>query len=560
MDLPSQTTWESDIFRLSTFDFHHFFEFLDFPFSTFGFFFLSPVCPLMKPPRNRTTISPTDSDSKQPRSFLRINTVQASLPKAQLVSFKLALKTRFARLRCVFSVCELNNYEPNCDQCNNKPTKTRQDRSNHNYTDDRPHDPASATKTTRSPTKSAIQALEGITASLPSSLHPLALHFGNKLISIRSKRITKENIAKRMAKEANYIPKSAKATDFKITLSKGASEDNERVSFLEQQIQQAKDTYESSLKNVIEECISLETSALQSQENETIYTLLASIAEAINTLEGLKTDVHQKVISLIYLDCSFISYTTSTSRDSFISSYCTHHNLENIPTPTIHPLSITHASANERDTELLLHTKSLQRHENNGLQTFRKAIEGIIIAPSVSYEKQIEENNRDIVLKKLSNDIILGKATESTAMELDAEGGASFEQLQELIKKECDKRDKHYRSLENKYNKLQESLQQSQQKNSSPRGQGGASNKKKTSPSTARKAQPQRGRSALKPRPKQQGSRQPQHQKGKADDTTNVVSNEHGRSSMRRRRSRSQLKKKISSTDRNKQRLQSATS
>ena len=363
-----------------------------------------------------------------------------------------------------------------------------------------------------------------------------------------------------MAKEANYNRKSAKATDFKITLSKGALEDSERVSFLEQLIQQAKDTYESSLKNVIEECISFETSALQSQENETIYTLLASIAEAINTLEGLKTDVHQKVISLIYLDCSFISYTTSTSRDSFISSYCTHHNLETIPTPTIHPLSITHASANEHDTELLLHTKSLQQHENNGLQIFRKAIEGIIIAPSVSYEKQIEENNRDIVLKKLSDDIILGKATESTAMELDAEGGAIFEQLQELIKKECDKRDKHYRSLENKYNKLQESLQQSQQKNSSPRGQGGASNKKKISPSTARKAQPQRGRSTLKSRPKQQGSRQPQHQKGKADDTNNVVSNEHGRRSMRRRRSRSQLKKKTSSIDRNKQRPQSATS
>ena len=299
--------------------------------------------------------------------------------------------------------------------------------------------PAPTTKTTRSPTKSAIQALEGITASLPSSLHPLVLHFGIKLISIRSKLITKENIAKRMTKEPNYIPKSAKATDFKITLSKGASEDSERVSFLEQQIQQVKNTYESSLKNVIEECISLETTALQSQENDMIYTLLASIAEAINTLEGIKTDVHQKVISLIYLDCSFISYTTSTSRDSFISSYCTHHNLETIPSPTIHPVSTTHTSATERDTELLLHTKSLQRTENNGLQTFCKAIEGIIIMPSMSYEKQIEENNRDIELKKLSNEIILGKTTESTAMELDAEGGASFEQLQELIKKECDK-------------------------------------------------------------------------------------------------------------------------
>ena len=49
-----------------------------------------------------------------------------------------------------------------------------------------------------------------------------------------------------MTKEPNYIHKSAKAPDLKITISKGASEDSERVSFLEQHIQQAKDTYESS--------------------------------------------------------------------------------------------------------------------------------------------------------------------------------------------------------------------------------------------------------------------------------------------------------------------------
>ena len=63
-------------------------------------------------------------------------------------------------------------------------------------------------------------------------------------------------------------------------------------------------------------------------------------------------------------------------------------------------------------------------------------------------------------------------------MELDAEEGASFEQLQDLIKKECDKRDKNYCSLEQKYNKFQESFEQSQQKSSKARGQGGASNKR----------------------------------------------------------------------------------
>ena len=86
--------------------------------------------------------------------------------------------------------------------------------------------------------------------------------------------------------------------------------------------------------------------------------------------------------------------------------------------------------------------------------------------PSSSFDQQIEENNKEIALKKLSNEIILGKTTENTAMELDAEGGASFEQLQELIKKECDKRDKKYRSLEQKYNKLYDSVEHSQkQKN-----------------------------------------------------------------------------------------------
>ena len=101
---------------------------------------------------------------------------------------------------------------------------------------------ASTPKTNQSQTKTAIQALEGATASLPTCRHPLVLHFGNKLISIRTKQITNENIAKRLTREPNYIPKSAKASDFKITLSKGASEDGERVSFLEQQIQQAKET------------------------------------------------------------------------------------------------------------------------------------------------------------------------------------------------------------------------------------------------------------------------------------------------------------------------------
>ena len=179
-------------------------------------------------------------------------------------------------------------------------------------------------------------------------------------------------------------------------------------------------------------------------------------------MEGLNTNVHQKVITLLYLDSGFLSHTTSTSRETFIASYCANHNLDAIPSPSIHPLTNTYTTAAQRDKEKLLHTKSLQLPENKGHQTFRKTVECIVTVPSVSFETQVNENNKEISLKKLSTEIIMGKTTEDTAMELDAEGGASFEQLHDLIKNECDKWDKKYSSLEQKYNKLQDSFDSSQ--------------------------------------------------------------------------------------------------
>ena len=110
-------------------------------------------------------------------------------------------------------------------------------------------------------TKAAKDALDMAVALLPTSLQPLILHFGNKIIAARCKRYAKKSVMQRMEQDTSYVPRSTKATDFKITLSTGAKEDGERVSFLEQQIQQAKASYESSLKAVIEECISLEIQA-----------------------------------------------------------------------------------------------------------------------------------------------------------------------------------------------------------------------------------------------------------------------------------------------------------
>ena len=87
-----------------------------------------------------------------------------------------------------------------------------------------------------------------------------------------------------MEQDTSYVPRSAKATDFKITLSTAVKEDEERVSFLEQKIQQAKDSYESSLKTVIEECIALEIQAAKKEESQLIMDLFPAIGKAIQQL------------------------------------------------------------------------------------------------------------------------------------------------------------------------------------------------------------------------------------------------------------------------------------
>ena len=189
-------------------------------------------------------------------------------------------------------------------------------------------------------------------------------------------------------------------------------------------------------------------------------------------------------------------------------------------------------------------------------------MECIVTVPSVSFETQVNENNKEIILKKLSTDIIMGKTTEDTAMELDAEGDASFEQLQYLIIKECDKRDKKYHSLEQKYIKLQDSFNSSQpQKNLQMRGQRGALNKKKLPTVSHRPVTNQCGRpTTTKRQPHTASPRSLAGRQGKADDINNKdTTNDNPIKSKGNRRSRSRQKKRPSTTDRTKLRLQSQT-
>ena len=76
-------------------------------------------------------------------------------------------------------------------------------------------------------------------------------------------------------------------------------------------------------------------------------------------------------------------------------------------------------------------------------------------------------------------------------MELDEEGAANYEQLKDLIRKECDKRDRKYAQLEVKYNTLEQHMKNKDvPKNMTPRSRPqnvdrtGASTKNKSVPQT----------------------------------------------------------------------------
>ena len=184
------------------------------------------------------------------------------------------------------------------------------------------------------PTKAAKDALELAVASLPTSLQLLILHFGIKIITAHCKQYAKKSIMQRMGQDRSYIPRSAKATDFNITLSNGTKEDKDRVSFLELQIQKQKESYESGQKNVIEECIALEIQEAK-EESQLIMDLFLAIGTAIQKLQGIECNEHLQTINALKMMPTLLQYGPIENINNCLIFYQTHHSLDDIPNPTI---------------------------------------------------------------------------------------------------------------------------------------------------------------------------------------------------------------------------------
>ena len=240
--------------------------------------------------------------------------------------------------------------------------------------------------TPSSPTKAAKDDLEMAV--------PLILHFGHKIITAHCKRYAKKSIRQQMEQDTSYVPCSAKATDFKVTLTAGAKEDEERVSFLTQQIQQAKDSYESSLMSVIEECIALEIQAAKTEESQLIMDLFPAIGKAIQQLQGTDCNAHLQTVNALMITPTLLQYGPIGNILNFLHFYQNHHTLDEVPKPAVRTMDSEYARVEERTKALQYHTTSLQQPENSGIQLYTKCLECILVTPTAAYDKQVEENKR----------------------------------------------------------------------------------------------------------------------------------------------------------------------
>ena len=201
------------------------------------------------------------------------------------------------------------------------------------------------------------------------------------------------------------------------------------------------------------------------------------IGTTIQNLQGIECNEHLQMVNVLKMAPTLLQYGPISTMNTFLAFYQTYHSLDDVPNPTIRTMEDEYPMVEECTKAMHFHTTSLQRSENSGIQTYVKCLESILTIPTTSYNKWIEENKQLLNLKKLSNKIIMGRSTEDTMMELDGEGMANYEQLKDLIRKECDKHDHRYAQLEDKYNKLEKHVtHHNQQKSMAKRGRQPTSN------------------------------------------------------------------------------------
>ena len=146
------------------------------------------------------------------------------------------------------------------------------------------------------------------------------------------------------------------------------------------------------MKNVIEECISLEIQAAKKEETQLIMDLLPTIRTAIQKLQGIECNEHLQTVNVLKMAPTILQYGPISTMNTFLAFHQTYHSLDDVPNPTIRIMEDEYPTVEECTKAMHFHTTLLQRSKNSGIQTYVKCLESILTIPTTSYNKQVEEN------------------------------------------------------------------------------------------------------------------------------------------------------------------------
>ena len=393
---------------------------------------------------------------------------------------------------------------------------------------------SSSNHVTQPPKLLAESFIRAKIASLP---HPIIAtnveKLGKEHLLLLSKRLHIEKANQRLVNDDEVIPSSARFK-FELLVSDRVKELPEYKE-LQDQTTIIVSEMQSKLKKQIIAASKLEIIAITNEIQRHLAKSIRLITNAYLLVNKDNTNVDTKVYQLaqIYLDnmsthtpmtlATFVKVyksvhtietfppraattTTASTRTTTTASNTTTatSNRQSTPAPTVSPFFTPGAGSrterNERSDNTTTTATSQEKDDDDDdeimasqdLTVIKTVIEDVFVSSWTQFVEQQTQNELTIQLKKLSSTYFTTRSTSESVAVVDAEPAADKKELKALIRLETIAENKNLTKLLETMQKELDKLK-SNSKNSTTRGQGGASNNKnKTPPSTTKKGSKQK--------------------------------------------------------------------
>jgi hypothetical protein len=350
-----------------------------------------------------------------------------------------------------------------------------------------------------------------IKASIASLPHPIIAtdveKLGKEHILLLSKKLHLEKANQRLLNDNDVIPQSARSK-FELSCSDRVKELPEYKE-LQDQTTIIVSEMQTQLKQQIIAASKLEIMSITNDIQRHLAKSIRFITNAFLIINNDTSNVDAKVYMLAQKYLDNLSTHTPMTLDKFVTIYKSVHTIETFPphnaisttatttiiatatpnrqsTPTVSPFFC--AAGSTRPTRTI-HTATSQDTNDNDdeimvtqdLIDIKTVIENVFVSSWTQFVKQQTQNEITIQLKKLSSTYFTTRSTTESVTVVDAEPAADKKELKALIRlqtiAENKNLSKQLETLKKEFDKLK-----SNSKNSTTRGQGGASNNKNKSP------------------------------------------------------------------------------